>query len=142
MFKSLILLLISLPLFSANYLVQINETELRTIQACIINIPTTQLVQMCINHKRFDMRYNKVGYGWQLEKVEAKNEINNCSCLKRKNADIIATSKTIVRQRVTFREVWTEEIPDVIIINRPSDLTKLKKKDKLDTDIICVKCGE
>jgi len=138
--KVLFFILLPLSLFSANYLVQIDENELQTIQACITGTPDNKMVQMCINHKMFNMRYN--GSLWELEKVPARNENNNCSCLRKQNAKVIAKSKTIIRQRVSFREVWVEEIPNAIIINKPSDLTKIDRNDKLNTDIICVKCGE
>lgn len=140
-----LIILVSLVslLFADNYEVTIKTRTAKSIQACVLGKPDTEFVRLCINKKRYFLRYEKdLGYGWQLEQSFAlDNPLSKCSCKSFDALQVTKAGELIVKEETTYTKVETTP-KGYIRISKPTDLTKLPKKDKLNTSIICVKCGD
>lgn len=141
--RIIILALLVSYIFADNYEVTVKVRTARTIQACVLGKPDNEFVRLCINHKRYFLRYEKnIGYGWELDKSFAlDNPLSKCSCKSLDALQVTKAGEIVIKEETKYTRV--ESTPKGYIkISKPTDLTKLPKKDKLNTSIICVKCGE
>lgn len=151
-----------------DYIVTINTTKTKTIQACVLGNPDNKFVRVCVNRRHYALRYDRE---WILEPlfVDKHSASYKCSCKSYDALKVTKAGQVVKRDSYAIRKQYEMEQLNLkqgyIQIAIDKDLTKKKQpfrvqdfkqvktqtelpkelkvfvKNDIVTDIQCVKCN-